>query len=62
MYATGFEHTKLLWPMTIRGRNGEVLSERWGERPAAYLGITILDYPNFFCMKGPVRGWPAAAA
>jgi 4-hydroxyacetophenone monooxygenase len=39
--------------MTIRGRNGEVLSERWGERPAAYLGITIPDYPNFFCMNGP---------
>ena len=53
VYATGFEHTKLLWPMTIRGRNGEVLSERWGERPSAYLGITIPDYPNFFCMNGP---------
>ncbi len=53
VYATGFEHTKLLWPMTIRGRNSEVLSERWGERPSAYLGITIPDYPNFFCMNGP---------
>src|SRR5690242_6937053 len=41
VYATGFEHTKMLWPMTIRGRNGEVLSEKWGERPSAYLGITI---------------------
>ena len=53
VYATGFEHTKMLWPMTIRGRDGEILSERWGERPAAYLGITIPDYPNFFCMNGP---------
>ena len=53
VYATGFEHTKMLWPMTIRGRNGEILSERWGERPSAYLGITIPDYPNFFCMNGP---------
>ncbi|WNG90794.1 NAD(P)/FAD-dependent oxidoreductase [Mycobacterium sp. ITM-2016-00318] len=53
VYATGFEHTKLLWPMTIRGRGGEVLSERWGERPSAYLGITIPGYPNFFCMNGP---------
>ena len=53
VYATGFEHTKLLWPMTIRGRDGEVLSERWGERPSAYLGITIPGYPNFFCMYGP---------
>ncbi|MGV0602904.1 4-hydroxyacetophenone monooxygenase, partial [Mycolicibacterium pulveris] len=53
IYATGFAHTKLLWPMTIRGRGGEILSERWGERPAAYLGITIPGYPNFFCMNGP---------
>ena len=48
-----FEHTKMLWPMTIRGRSGEILSERWGERPSAYLGITIPGYPNFFCMNGP---------
>jgi 4-hydroxyacetophenone monooxygenase len=53
VYATGFQATKLLWPMTIRGRDGEVLSERWGERPTAYLGITIPGYPNFFCMYGP---------
>ena len=53
VYATGFHATKLLWPMTIRGRNGETLSERWGERPTAYLGITIPGYPNFFCMYGP---------
>ncbi|MDT5098862.1 MAG: 4-hydroxyacetophenone monooxygenase [Mycobacterium sp.] len=53
VYATGFEATKLLWPMTIRGRGGEVLAERWGERPSAYLGITIPGYPNFFCMNGP---------
>ena len=53
VYATGFRATKVLWPMTIRGRDGEVLSERWGERPSAYLGITIPDYPNFFCMYGP---------
>ncbi|HTI77741.1 MAG TPA: NAD(P)/FAD-dependent oxidoreductase [Mycobacterium sp.] len=53
VYATGFQATKVLWPMTIRGRDGEVLSERWGERPTAYLGITIPGYPNFFCMYGP---------
>ena len=39
--------------MTIRGRDGEDLRERWGERPAAYLGITVPDFPNFFCMYGP---------
>jgi len=53
VYATGFEHTKMLWPITVRGRDGEILAERWGERPSAYLGITIPGYPNFFCMNGP---------
>jgi 4-hydroxyacetophenone monooxygenase len=53
VYATGFNANKLLWPMTIRGRDGEFLGERWGERPSAYLGITVPGYPNFFCMYGP---------
>jgi len=53
VYATGFEANKILWPMTVTGRDGENLRERWGERPTAYLGITIPGYPNFFCMYGP---------
>jgi 4-hydroxyacetophenone monooxygenase len=53
VYATGFQANKMLWPMTIVGRDGQILSERWGERPSAYLGITIPGYPNFFCMYGP---------
>jgi 4-hydroxyacetophenone monooxygenase len=53
VYATGFMATKMLWPMTIIGRGGVVLSERWGDRPAAYLGITVPEFPNFFCMYGP---------
>jgi 4-hydroxyacetophenone monooxygenase len=53
VYATGFHANKMLWPMTVTGRDGETLSERWGERPSAYLGITVPGYPNFFCMYGP---------
>ena len=53
VYATGFQATKVLWPMSIVGRDGEVLAERWGERPAAYLGITVPGFPNLFCMYGP---------
>ncbi|MFL6084527.1 MAG: flavin-containing monooxygenase [Mycobacterium sp.] len=53
VYATGFQANKMLWPMTIRGRDSEILSERWGERPSAYLGISVPGYPNFFCMYGP---------
>src|ERR1019366_5776398 len=25
----------------------------WGERPTAYLGITIPNFPNLFCLYGP---------
>jgi len=53
VYATGFQANKMLMPMEVVGRGGVVLSERWGEEPAAYLGITMPDFPNFFCMYGP---------
>ncbi len=53
VYATGFQANKMLFPMEIVGRDDVVLSEHWGEEPAAYLGITIPGFPNFFCMYGP---------
>jgi 4-hydroxyacetophenone monooxygenase len=52
VYATGFYTNRALWPMRITSR-GEVLGERWGESPSAYLGITIPGFPNLFCMYGP---------
>ncbi len=53
IYATGFHANRYLWPMEIVGRHGITLSEQWGERPTAYLGITIPNFPNFFCLYGP---------
>jgi 4-hydroxyacetophenone monooxygenase len=53
VYATGFRANKFLWPMHIVGRNGAVLAEQWGDRPSAYLGITVPNFPNLFCMYGP---------
>jgi len=53
VFATGFKTNKFLWPMEIRGRDGMLLSERWGEEPAAYLGIAAPDFPNFFLCYGP---------
>jgi len=52
-YATGFHHNRFLWPMEITGRNGTTLAEHWGEEPSAYLGITVPEFPNLFCMYGP---------
>jgi 4-hydroxyacetophenone monooxygenase len=53
VYATGFQATRVLAPMAVVGRDGVDLREMWGERPAAYLGITVPGFPNFFCMYGP---------
>jgi 4-hydroxyacetophenone monooxygenase len=53
VYATGFHATKFLWPMNILGRHGKHLGEVWGDEPRAYLGITVPDFPNLFCLYGP---------
>lgn len=52
-YATGFRHNDYLWPMTITGRGGHVLRDQWGDEPTAYLGITVPNFPNLFCLYGP---------
>jgi 4-hydroxyacetophenone monooxygenase len=52
-YATGFRHNDFLWPMRITGRGGVVLRDQWGDEPAAYLGITVKNFPNLFCLYGP---------
>jgi 4-hydroxyacetophenone monooxygenase len=53
VFATGFQATRMLAPMRIVGRDGVELHALWGERPAAYLGITVPGFPNLFCMYGP---------
>jgi 4-hydroxyacetophenone monooxygenase len=53
VYATGFHANRYLWPMEIVGRGGVTLADQWGDRPTAYLGITIPNFPNLFCLYGP---------
>jgi 4-hydroxyacetophenone monooxygenase len=53
-WATGFNAHRLLFPMQIVGRNGTDLRSVWGDDdPRAYLGLTVPDMPNFFCLFGP---------
>jgi 4-hydroxyacetophenone monooxygenase len=52
-YATGFHHNDFLASMRVRGRGGADLREQWGIEPTAYLGITIPNFPNLFCLYGP---------
>lgn len=53
VFATGFHANRFLWPMEISGRGGVRLADRWGDDPAAYLGITVPEFPNLFLMYGP---------
>ena len=53
VFATGFHANRYLWPMEIIGRDGAALGEQWGDEPTAYLGITIPNFPNLFCLYGP---------
>ncbi len=53
VFATGFHANKFLWPMQITGRAGKRLDVVWGDDPRAYLGITVPDFPNLFCLYGP---------
>lgn len=53
VYATGFRHTDVLWPVKFNGRNGIDLHEMWGSRPYAYLGVTVPGFPNLFLIYGP---------
>ena len=53
IYATGFRVNDFLSSLRVKGRDGADLHDVWGNRPAAYLGITVPGFPNFFCMYGP---------
>lgn len=53
VWCTGFHANRYLWPMRIEGRDGRVLSERWGSEPTALYGITVPEFPNLFLLYGP---------
>ena len=55
--ATGFKVTEMAARLNITGRDGKELREKWAnDNPTAYLGLTVPDFPNFFCMLGPNSG------
>ena len=53
VYATGFETTGWHWSIDVVGREGVHLRDQWADAPAAYLGITTTQCPNFFMVYGP---------
>jgi 4-hydroxyacetophenone monooxygenase len=52
-YATGFQHNEFLAPIEVVGRDGTSLRAQLGDEPTAYLGITLPNFPNLFCVYGP---------
>jgi 4-hydroxyacetophenone monooxygenase len=54
VFATGFQASRMLWPMQIVGKDGVSLRDIWGDDdPRAHLGITVPGFPNFFMIYGP---------
>jgi 4-hydroxyacetophenone monooxygenase len=52
-FATGFRHNDFLASMHVVGRGGVDLRDQWGDEPTAFLGITVPNFPNLFCLYGP---------
>lgn len=50
---TGFQASRFLTPMRVRGRGGLDLHEHWGGDARAYLGVAVPGFPNLFCLYGP---------
>jgi len=53
IFATGFYGSEFLSSLDIKGKEGVSLKAIWGDNPEAYLGITIPNFPNLFCLYGP---------
>jgi 4-hydroxyacetophenone monooxygenase len=53
VYCTGFQAWRFLGGIEVTGVGGADLHQRWGQDPAAYLGITVPGFPNLFCLYGP---------
>jgi 4-hydroxyacetophenone monooxygenase len=53
VFATGFQASNFLTPMTVIGRHGTDLHQQWDGDARAYLGIVVPHFPNFFCLYGP---------
>ncbi|KAF2636611.1 dimethylaniline monooxygenase [Massarina eburnea CBS 473.64] len=58
IYATGFRTQDWLWPMEIRGIDGQEMHEVWKQRGhiQAYYGTAHDQFPNWFTLYGPNTG------
>ncbi|RAK61068.1 NAD(P)/FAD-dependent oxidoreductase [Phenylobacterium hankyongense] len=53
LYGTGFQASRFLSGLSVKGRGGRDLHEAWAGDARAYLGMTTPGFPNFFIIYGP---------
>ncbi|MEM8922519.1 MAG: alpha/beta hydrolase fold domain-containing protein [Actinomycetota bacterium] len=54
VFATGFDAmTGAIVAVDVEGRDGATLADRWADGPRTYLGLTTVDFPNFYTVTGP---------
>ncbi len=53
IYGTGYQASKFLTPMQVTGQDGVDLHEQWAGDARAFLGVSIPNFPNFWCLYGP---------
>lgn len=51
--ATGFDVPSHGFPFVVEGRGGVTLDAQWSRGSAAYKGIMVTNFPNFFMLLGP---------
>ena len=51
--ATGFQATKFLSAIDVRGRGGRSIAEAWADGAQAYKGVATAGFPNLFMLYGP---------
>src|SRR3569833_1044058 len=51
--STGFQPTRFLSTLDVKGRDGRSIHDAWAERASAFLGVTVAGFPNFFLLYGP---------
>jgi cation diffusion facilitator CzcD-associated flavoprotein CzcO len=54
--ATGFHAADAVAPCELKGRGGLDLNEAWRDGAEAYLGTSVVGFPNLFLIIGPNTG------
>ena len=51
--STGFQPTRFLAGLDVRGLDKRSIHDAWHDRASAFLGVTVAGFPNFFILYGP---------